>query len=86
MGSGLEGRIDGRRVSAGSRDLVLGGAGRPTTGRARAPARLLALGAERVRRGRWPHDGALLLADELRSETPHAIRMLREPAWRASSW
>ena len=55
-------------------------------GAARAAAGVVALGAE------WcsspstaGHAGALLLADELRRETPRAIRALaRRPAWRAS--
>jgi heavy metal translocating P-type ATPase len=78
MGSGLSGIIDGKRVSAGSRDLIFA---------RRQPAEW-ALRA--IRRGSWRSAlvvfvavedrpvGALLLADELRSETPHAIRMLRK--------
>ena len=77
MGAGLQGMIAGQRVSAGSLDLILAGR-RPEQWAARA-----------VRRASWRSAlvvfvavegrpiGALLLADELRSETPHAIRMLR---------
>jgi len=78
MGSGLSGIIDGKRVSAGSRDLIFAHRQTPEW----------ALRA--VRRGSWRSAlvvfvavgdrpiGALLLADELRPETPHAIRMLRQ--------
>lgn len=78
MGSGLCGVIDGRRVSAGSRDMIL----------ARRHAEEWALRA--ARRAAWRSAlvvfvaveerpiGALLLADELRTETPQAIRLLRE--------
>jgi heavy metal translocating P-type ATPase len=77
VGAGLNGIIDGKRVSAGSPDMILAGR-RPDEWAARA-----------VRRASWRSAlvvlvavegrpiGALLLADELRSETPHAIRMLR---------
>ena len=78
MGSGLQGVVDGRRVSAGSRDMILS--------RQNAPEWAL----RAVRRASWRSAlivfvavegrpiGALLLADELRSDTPRAIRMLRE--------
>jgi heavy metal translocating P-type ATPase len=77
MGSGLRGIVDGKRVVAGSRDMIL----------ARRDAPPWALRA--ARRAAWRSAlvvfvaadeqpiGALLLADELRPETPHAIRMLR---------
>jgi heavy metal translocating P-type ATPase len=77
MGSGLHGMIAGQHVSAGSLDLIFAGR-RPEQWAARA-----------VRRASWRSAlvvfvavegrpiGALLLADELRSESPHAIRMLR---------
>jgi heavy metal translocating P-type ATPase len=77
VGSGLHGIIGGKRVSAGSGDMILAGR-RPDQWAARA-----------MRRASWRSAlvvfvavegrpiGALLLADELRSETPHAIRMLR---------
>jgi heavy metal translocating P-type ATPase len=78
MGSGLQGVVDGRRVSAGSRDMILSRQNPPEW----------ALRA--VRRASWRSAlivfiavedkpiGALLLADELRSDTPRAIRMLRQ--------
>jgi heavy metal translocating P-type ATPase len=78
MGAGLHGVIDGKRVSAGSRDLIL----------ARKNAEGWVLRA--ARRATWRSAlivfvaiegrpiGALLLADELRSEAPRAIRLLRD--------
>jgi heavy metal translocating P-type ATPase len=78
MGSGLHGVIGGRRVSAGSRELIF----------ANAPIPDWATRA--IRRASWRSAlivfvavesrpvGALLLADELRSDTPRAIRLLRE--------
>jgi heavy metal translocating P-type ATPase len=77
-GSGLQGTIDGRRVSAGSRDMIL------------ANGRLAPWAARAVRRASWRSAlvvfvavegrviGALLLADELRADTPRAIRTLRD--------
>jgi soluble P-type ATPase len=77
MGSGLSGIVEGKRVSAGSRDLIF------------AHRQLPEWALRAARRGSWRSAlvvfvaveerpiGALLLADELRSETPHAIRMLR---------
>jgi heavy metal translocating P-type ATPase len=78
MGSGLQGVIDGRRVAAGSRDMIL-------------PAGHVSEWASRaIRRASWRSAltvfvavegrpiGALLLADELRADTPRAIRMMRE--------
>ncbi|MGJ4998136.1 heavy metal translocating P-type ATPase [Bradyrhizobium sp. HKCCYLS3077] len=77
MGSGLEGLIDGRAVIAGSRDLVLGSRTPPPWA------------ARAIRRASWRSAlivfvavegrliGALLLADELRADTPRAIRWLR---------
>jgi len=77
LGSGLHGIVAGKRVSAGSHDMIFAGR-RPDQWAARA-----------MRRASWRSAlvvfiavegrpiGALLLADELRSETPHAIRMLR---------
>jgi soluble P-type ATPase len=77
-GSGLHGMIEGRRVTAGSAGMVYGAA-RATGWASRA-----------LRRASWRSAlvvfvavegrpiGALLLADELRSDTPRAIRMLRE--------
>ncbi|MGA2129840.1 MAG: heavy metal translocating P-type ATPase, partial [Xanthobacteraceae bacterium] len=78
MGSGLSGVVAGRRVSAGSRDMIL----------ARRHAGEWVVRA--MRRASWRSAlvvfvavegrpiGALLLADDLRSDTPHAIRMLRD--------
>jgi soluble P-type ATPase len=78
MGSGLHGVVEGRRVSAGSPDMIF----------ARQHVTGWALRA--IRRASWRSAlivfvavegrpiGALLLADELRPDTPHAIRMLRE--------
>ena len=78
MGSGLHGVVDGRRVSAGSRDMILSRQNPPEW----------ALRA--VRRASWRSAlivfiavddkpiGALLLADELRADTPRAVRMLRQ--------
>ncbi len=78
IGSGLHGVIDGRRVSAGSRDMIYGG------------ERASEWASRAVRRASWRSAlvvfvavegrpiGALLLADELRSDTPRAIRLLRE--------
>jgi len=78
MGSGLRGVIEGRRVAAGSSDLIFAG-GRASEWASRA-----------TRRASWRSAlivfvavegrpiGALLLADELRSDTPRAIRLLRE--------
>jgi heavy metal translocating P-type ATPase len=78
MGSGLHGLIEGRRVSAGSPDMILPG-GRATNWALRV-----------MRRASWRSAlvvfvavegrpvGALLLADELRADTPRAIRLLRE--------
>jgi len=80
MGSGLQGLIDGKTIGAGSRDLILG----------HRPPDDWMLRAER--RASWRSAlvvfvavegrpiGALLLADELRKETPQAIRLLREAA------
>ena len=78
VGSGLSGVVDGKRVGAGSRDMIF-------EHRQIPPWALRA-----VRRASWRSAlvvfvavdgqpvGALLLADELRAETPHAIRMLRD--------
>jgi heavy metal translocating P-type ATPase len=78
MGSGLHGVIEGRQVSAGSSDMIFAG----------THAGEWALRA--IRRASWRSAlvvfvavegraiGALLLADELRSDTPRAIRLLRE--------
>ena len=77
MGSGIHGVIDGKNVAAGSRDLIY----------AHREPEDWALRV--IRRASWRSAlvvfvavedrtiGALLLADELRPETPHTIRMLR---------
>ena len=77
MGSGLEGEVDGRKVRVGSLQLVFGGS-RPEPWAARA-----------VRRASWRSAlsvfvavdgrtiGAVLLADELRRDTAHAVQALR---------
>jgi heavy metal translocating P-type ATPase len=76
-GSGLNGLVEGKRVSAGSYDIVFG----------HRPPDAWALRA--LRRAAWRSAlvvfiavderpaGALLLADELRADTPRAIRTLR---------
>ena len=70
--------IEGRQVTAGSREMLLSGEG-PSPWELRA-----------IRRASWRSAlivfvavdgrpiGALLLADELRSDTPRAIRLLRD--------
>jgi heavy metal translocating P-type ATPase len=78
MGSGLHGVIDGRRVAAGSRDLIFAGgyisewASRATRRASWRSALVVFIAVE----GR--PIGALLLADELRPDTPRAIRLLRD--------
>jgi heavy metal translocating P-type ATPase len=78
MGSGLHGVIEGRHVSAGSRDMIFAGEG------------VSQWASRAIRRASWRSAlivfvavegrpiGALLLADELRSDTPRAIRLLRQ--------
>ena len=78
MGSGLHGVIEGRHVAAGSRDMIF------------ASERVSEWALRAIRRASWRSAlivfvavegrpiGALLLADELRSDTPRAIRLLRE--------
>ena len=77
MGSGLEGLIEGRNIRVGSHQLIFR-AHKPDDWAVRA-----------LRRASWRSAlsvfvsvdgriiGALLLADELRKETPHAIQSLR---------
>ena len=77
MGSGLEGRVGGKQVRVGSHQLVCG-LGRPESWAVRA-----------LRRASWRSAlsvfvsvdqrtiGAILLADELRRETPRAVQALR---------
>jgi heavy metal translocating P-type ATPase len=76
-GSGLDGVIDGQKIRVGSEQLIFG-AHRPEDWAVRA-----------LRRASWRSAlsvfvsvngrtiGALLLADELRKETPHAVQSLR---------
>ncbi|MGX4773227.1 heavy metal translocating P-type ATPase [Bradyrhizobium guangdongense] len=78
MGSGLRGLVDGRQVTAGSRELL------------RSHGELSAWELRAIRRASWRSAlivfvavdgrpiGALLLADELRADTPRAIRLLRD--------
>jgi heavy metal translocating P-type ATPase len=78
MGSGLQGMIEGRHVAAGSRDMIFTGGhvaewvSRATRRASWRSALIVFVAVE----GR--PIGALLLADELRSDTPRAIRLLRE--------
>ena len=77
MGSGVEGIVDGRAVRVGSHQLVYG-ARKPDAWAVRA-----------LRRAAWRSAlsvfvavdgqivGAVLLADELRRDTPHAVQALR---------
>jgi heavy metal translocating P-type ATPase len=77
MGSGLEGVVEGRAIRVGSHQLVCG------------EARMEEWAARALRRASWRSAlsvfvsidgraaGALLLADELRRETPRAVRALR---------
>jgi len=76
-GSGVQGVIDGKRISVGSPDMII------------AHRHVDEWTQRAVRRASWRSAlvvfvaveerpiGALLLADELRAETPHAIRLLR---------
>ena len=77
MGSGLQGRVGGKLIRVGSHQLVCG-LGRPESWAVRA-----------LRRASWRSAlsvfvsldqrtiGAILLADELRRETPRAVQALR---------
>jgi cation transport ATPase len=77
MGAGLEGFVEGRKVRVGSHQLVYG-AGKPEKWAQRA-----------LRRAAWRSAlsvfvavdgqtvGAVLLADELRRDTPRAVEALR---------
>jgi heavy metal translocating P-type ATPase len=77
MGSGLEGIVDGRMVRVGSHQLIFG------------PRKPAEWAARALRRASWRSAlsvfvsvdgrvvGALLLADELRKETPRAVQSLR---------
>ena len=78
MGAGLRGLVGKQRVSAGSRDMIFAGRQIPEWARRAArraewrSALVVFVGVE----GRPV--GALLLADEIRADTPRAIRSLRE--------
>ena len=77
MGSGLEGIIDGRSIKVGSHQMVYG-AHRPEPWAVRALRRAAwrsALSIFVAVEGRTV--GAVLLADELRRETPRAVQALR---------
>jgi heavy metal translocating P-type ATPase len=78
VGTGLVGVIDGQRVAAGSRDMIL------------AQGQVVPWALRAIRRASWRSAlvvfvavegkpvGALLLADELRPDTPRAIRLMRD--------
>jgi heavy metal translocating P-type ATPase len=77
MGAGLDGVVDGRTIRIGSHQLV-NGAGKPDAWVVRALRRAAwrsALSVFVAADGRTI--GALLLADELRRETPRAVQALR---------
>jgi len=77
LGSGLEGTIGGRRIRAGSASLIFGNL-RPPDWAVRAQRRASWRSALSVFVARDGHVvGALLLADELRKETPRAVQQLR---------
>ena len=79
MGSGLHGVIEGRQVAAGSRDMIFAGARIPANGRrGRSGAPRGVRRSSSSSRSRDGRSARLLLADELRSDTPRAIRLLRE--------
>ena len=77
LGSGLEGSIGGVRIKAGSATLVYGGR-RPEEWAMRATRRASWRSALSVFVAKEDRAiGALLLADELRRETPRALQALR---------
>jgi heavy metal translocating P-type ATPase len=77
MGAGLEGDVEGKRVKAGSREIVYG------------PQKLEGWALRALRRASWRSAlcvfvaaegraiGAIMLADELRREAPRAVQDLR---------
>lgn len=78
MGSGLQGRVEGTLIRAGSYELVCGNV-RPDGWAARALRRASwrsALSVFVARDGKTI--GAILLADELRRDTPRAVQGLRD--------
>ena len=77
MGSGVEGVVDGRPVRVGSHQLVYG-ARKPETWAVRALRRAAWRSALSVFVAVDGHTiGAVLLADELRRDTPRAVQALR---------
>jgi len=77
MGSGLEGHVDGRTIRVGSHQLV-SGAHKPEAWAVRALRRAAWRSALSVFVGVDGRAiGAVLLADELRRETPRAVQSLR---------
>jgi heavy metal translocating P-type ATPase len=78
MGSGIEGLVEGRRVAAGTAELVGGTAAlEPWAARAlRRAGWRSALAVMAAVDGRPA--GVLLLADDVRREAPHVIRRLRQ--------
>ena len=77
MGSGLEGVVDGQSVRVGSHQLVYGSR-KPEAWAARALRRAAWRSALSVFVAVDGHTiGAILLADELRRETPRAVQSLR---------
>jgi heavy metal translocating P-type ATPase len=77
LGAGLEGVVDGRKITVGSHGFVFGTANPPdwAVRALRRASWRSALSVFVARDGRPV--GALLLADELRTETPRAIQGLR---------
>ena len=87
MGSGLHGVIEGRRVSAGSRDMIFARRARYRMGVAGDTARLVAIGAHRLRRRRGTTDRRA--AARRRTAFRHAARhpaCCARRALPASSW
>lgn len=76
-GSGISGTVDGHQVAAGSRDYIAGQVSLPAFVQARL-ARAMTDGSSVVLVAiDGQYAGLLLLADQLRVETPRAIRLLR---------
>jgi heavy metal translocating P-type ATPase len=81
-GAGIRGTVGGRQVAAGSHEYLAGIARLPPA----LPARLERAGAEGMStvlvaiEGKFA--GALLLADQIRVETPRALRLLRRAGMR----
>lgn len=78
MGAGLSGEVEGRRVSAGAREIVFGRGALPEWAR-RAAQRASWRSALLVFVGVDDRPaGALILADQLRADAPRTIRQLRK--------